>query len=121
MNEKRVIGTVKGIFGKENVKRNTPGKFSPRGYPDLFVIHCGELWPVEIKVNKTRLTEEQKDFLSRCRRALLIHVDTKRNHVNFYHDRDQIIPHVFLSLAEKLGEYQSFILGLPYLFTKHAE
>ena len=75
--EKRAIEKIKGIFNKNNVLRFTPGQYSPRGVPDLYILNL-DLW-VEIKIDGAPITESQKFFFNNCIDSVILHINNKEN------------------------------------------
>lgn len=52
---------LKGIFYWYNLQ----GLGAQKGIPDLFALHEGKLFAIEVKTEKGRLTESQEEFLER--------------------------------------------------------
>ena len=107
MKEKEIVEIMKKIFGDSNIKRNIPGRYSPSGYPDIFVIYRGDIWPVEIKINKTKLTIQQQDWFYRCFKSILIQVDTVKHKILFTHHWGSLIPRNFILIGESIKYYET--------------
>lgn len=102
--EKDVIELVKELVGRENVHRNVPGRYSATGYPDLFLVDKGELISCEIKIQDRELTYQQYEFLDTLKRAVVLHVDRKKQRLNFYFKRSLwSIPYDFIELKTFLN------------------
>lgn len=78
MKEGEVIDYLRTIFGKNQVHRFTPGPYSPRGVFDVMIVYSGFNYWVEIKMNSTTMTSNQKLFADSVASPIVLHVDDKK-------------------------------------------
>lgn len=83
MTEKTIIQIIKKAL-PERVKRFSGGQYQPAGIPDLLILESipsNNYW-IEIKINRTKLTENQEKFLEKSMSVLLI-VDEKKKEIRY--------------------------------------
>lgn len=78
LKEGDIIQALKRALPEGQLVRFNPGPMSPRGITDVLITWNGRDWFCEIKVNDTKLTRLQAEFLSKRACAILMHVDTRR-------------------------------------------
>lgn len=88
MKEGQVIDIMKGIFGAENVHRFTPGPYTPRGVFDTMVNADGFNYWVEVKMNDTVITENQKRFGRSVSCPVILRVIGRANKIIIFCERD---------------------------------
>jgi len=77
LKEGDIIQALKKALPEGQLVRFTPGPASPRGISDVLITWNGRDWFCEIKVNETKLTRLQADFLAKRANAILMHVYTR--------------------------------------------
>jgi len=78
LKEGDIIQALKRALPEDQLVRFNPGPMSPRGISDVLITWNGRDWFCEIKVNDTKLTRLQAEFLRKRANAILMHVDTRR-------------------------------------------
>lgn len=78
LKEGDIIQALKKALPEGQLVRFTPGPASPRGISDVLITWNSRDWFCEIKVNDTKLTRLQADFLAKRANPMLLHVHTKK-------------------------------------------
>jgi hypothetical protein len=86
--EKTFIDILKTIYGKENVIKFNPGKYSISGVSDLLIFWKHkkkryEIW-CEIKIKKAFLSSQQVLFLKKVNSGIVLHVEEKYVHISIF-------------------------------------
>ena len=81
LRESDIIQTLKKALPEGQLVRFTPGPASQRGISDVLITWNDREWFCEIKVNDTKLTRLQAEFLSKRANPMLLHVDTVKNKI----------------------------------------
>lgn len=76
LKEGDIIQAFKRALPEGQLVRFNPGPMSPRGISDVLITWNGRDWFCEIKVNDTKLTRLQAEFLRKRANAILMQVHT---------------------------------------------
>lgn len=105
MKEAQVIDLLKGLFGKENVHRFTPGPYSPRGVFDVMIHDSGFNWWIEVKMNDTKISTNQKRFAMSVASPVFLIVKERLKTVRIYHGGlyPPLLDELAVHVAGKIG------------------
>ena len=78
LKEGDIIQAIRKAFPEGTVVRFNPGPMSPRGISDILITWEGREFFCEIKVNDTKLTRLQANFLAKRSNPILLQIDTRK-------------------------------------------
>lgn len=101
LREGDIIQALKKALPEGQLVRFTPGPASPRGISDVLITWNGREWFCEIKVNDTKLTRLQAEFLGKRANPMLLHVDTEKAAITCEVRTDQSDAYWIVSMLAK--------------------
>jgi hypothetical protein len=111
LKEGDIIQALKRALPEGQLVRFNPGPMSPRGISDVLITWNGRDWFCEIKVNDTKLTRLQAEFLRKRANPILMQVDTRKSavtceaHQQHHQDVYWITSMMVKQLCERVGTY----------------